>query len=44
MDKEVLSILEESFPLIKEDLVLFFANTDIDVEKQKDLLNILKKL
>jgi hypothetical protein len=44
MDKEILNILAENFPLIKEDLVLFFANTNIDVEKQKDLLNILKKL
>ena len=44
MDKEILNILAENFHLIKEDLVLFFANTNIDVEKQKDLLNILKKL
>lgn len=44
MDKEILDILEKDFALIKEDLILFFANTNIDIEKQKDLLNILKKL
>lgn len=44
MDKEVISILETHFESIKEDLVLFFANTNIETEKQKELLEILKKL